>query len=226
MKRDKVIQFIIAGLIILILLIQRNVNADKKGCEKATDLAEQGAKNNLGGYTKNVDDILEYIPIETHVIPNIDNIKIGDEYYKIHPGSTIDFKTFDSTGRIKSKSITGPAIGEITTIKEKIGLSYFKPLLLEGGFSIELKTGTPKELVRDLVKNGINAKDVGKVNWFGSNVNLISIEDSPNAINLLKKNNPKIISKKVYYIYSDGNIAKVDEKIINILKAQNPKIIL
>ena len=99
-------------------------------------------------------------------------------------------------------------------------------MLLEGGFSIELKTGTPKELVRDLVKNGINAKDVGKVNWFGSNVNLISIEDSPNAINLLKKNNPKIISKKVYYIYSDGNIAKVDEKIINILKAQNPKIIL
>ena len=54
MKRVQVTQFIIAGLIILILLIQRNVNADKKGCEKATDLAEQGAKNNIQGYSKTI----------------------------------------------------------------------------------------------------------------------------------------------------------------------------
>jgi len=50
MKRGQVTQFIIAGLIILILLINGNVNADKKGCEKATDLAEQSAKNNIEGY--------------------------------------------------------------------------------------------------------------------------------------------------------------------------------
>jgi len=50
MKRGQVTQFIIAGLIILILLISEYVNADKKECEKFTDLAEQGAKNNIKGY--------------------------------------------------------------------------------------------------------------------------------------------------------------------------------
>ena len=52
-------------MIILILLIGGNVNADEKGCEKAIDLAEQGAKNNLIGYTKNVRaerNIPNYIP--------------------------------------------------------------------------------------------------------------------------------------------------------------------
>jgi|SRR3989344_2370265 len=47
MKRGQVTQFIIAGLVVLILLISGNVNADKKGCEKTTDLANQGALNNL-----------------------------------------------------------------------------------------------------------------------------------------------------------------------------------
>jgi len=50
MKRVQVTQFIIAGLIILILLINGNVNADKKECEKAVDLAKQGVKNNIKNY--------------------------------------------------------------------------------------------------------------------------------------------------------------------------------
>ena len=66
MKRGQVTQFIIAGLIILILLINGNVNADKKGCEKATDLAEQSAKNNIEGYKEKLPDL----SIETYINPN------------------------------------------------------------------------------------------------------------------------------------------------------------
>lgn len=55
MKRGQVTQFIILGLIVLILLIEGNVNADKSKCEKAMDLAEQGAKNNIKSYAESLE---------------------------------------------------------------------------------------------------------------------------------------------------------------------------
>jgi len=90
MKRGKVTQFIIAGLIILILLIQRNVNADKKECEKAIDLAEQGAKNNIKGYKESLErqnNILKGLQSK-----NLEIIERNLPYIKNNPERLADVK--------------------------------------------------------------------------------------------------------------------------------------
>lgn len=77
MKRGQVTQFIIAGLVILILLIGGNVNADFEDCKKTTDLAEQGAENNMKGYNK-IKKPEPLVLLPEKLKGNVKDVKIDD----------------------------------------------------------------------------------------------------------------------------------------------------
>ena len=218
MKRGQVTQFIIAGLIILILLINGNVNADKKGCEKATDLAEQSAKNNIEGYKEKLPDL----SIETYINPNEMTIIKGGIKEKLQSGSIRVLRVYDiDTGKIKIVQVVGGERGMVPISQTGEVFRYFEPNIIDKGSSKILKNSDPIKLVNGFRSNGIAAKNIGKVNLYGSKYNLIVIEESSNVKKIIGN------SKKVYYVVNDeGNIAIVNEKIIRIIKEQNKHIII
>ena len=218
MKRGQVTQFIIAGLIILILLINGNVNADKKGCEKATDLAEQSAKNNIEGYKEKLPDL----SIETYINPNEMTIIKGGIKEKLQSGSIRVLRVYDiDTGKIKIVQVVGGERGMVPISQTGEVFRYFEPNIIDKGSSKILKNSDPIKLVNGFRSNGIAAKNIGKVNLYGSKYNLIVIEESSNVKKIIGN------SKKVYYVVNDeGNIAILNEKIIRIIKEQNKNIII
>ena len=218
MKRGQVTQFIIAGLIILILLISGNVNADKKGCEKATDLAEQSAKNNIEGYKEKLPDL----SIETYINPNEMTIIKGGIKEKLQSGSIRVLRVYDiDTGKIKIVQVVGGERGMVPISQTGEVFRYFEPNIIDKGSSKILKNSDPIKLVNGFRSNGIAAKNIGKVNLYGSKYNLIVIEESSNVKKIIGN------SKKVYYVVNDeGNIAILNEKIIRIIKEQNKHIII
>jgi len=218
MKRGQVTQFIIAGLIILILLINGNVNADKKGCEKATDLAEQSAKNNIEGYKEKLPDL----SIETYINPNEMTIIKGGIKEKLQSGSIRVLRVYDiDTGKIKIVQVVGGERGMVPISQTGEVFRYFEPNIIDKGSSKILKNSDPIKLVNGFRSNGIAAKNIGKVNLYGSKYNLIVIEESSNVKKIIGN------SKKVYYVVNDeGNIAILNEKIIRIIKEQNKHIII
>ena len=218
MKRGQVTQFIIAGLIILILLINGNVNADKKGCEKATDLAEQSAKNNIEGYKEKLPDL----SIETYINPNEMTIIKGGIKEKLQSGSIRVLRVYDiDTGKIKIVQVVGGERGMVPISQTGEVFRYFEPNIIDKGSSKILKNSDPIKLVNGFRSNGIAAKNIGKVNLYGSKYNLIVIEESSNVKKITGN------SKKVYYVVNnEGNLAIVNEKIIRIIKEQNKNIII
>src|SRR3989344_7020021 len=163
MKRGQVTQFIIAGLIILILLISGNVNADMRKCDKAVDLAEQGAKNNILGYSKTAK------PEPQAILPQ----KLKSEKF-----STIlddSGKNFNIEYLKEKKSII--TIQSIIGEKEDkiiVDLKYIRvaPAYRGGGTGTELFNNFKANIkFRNNMANGIlrgQADDLSILNYWGS----------------------------------------------------------
>ena len=194
-----------------------NAISEKKICLPEEEISKKISKNIIGA-----EELLEDLPIETYINPNEMIIIKGVIKEKLQPGSIRVLRVYDTdTGKIKIVQVTGGERGIVPISQTGEVFRYFEPNIIDKRYSKILKNGDPIKLVNGFRSNGIAAKNIGKVNLYGSKYNLIVIEESSNVKKITGN------SKKVYYVVNnEGNLAIVNEKIIRIIKEQNKNIII